>query len=162
MFSFERNRLRVELQALVRRICDMTAPNNPPLTGEFRGRSRYNRSLPVLLTPYTSGIEDEEFLFAVSKDISDEGLSILSSAPCDMEDVVVAIWLTSPQLDGAESEPHLLRARVRQSAELGGGFWQIGLELVEVLNCRKRMAALKPIARRLLPAALCRESVASL
>ncbi|MBC8876719.1 MAG: hypothetical protein H8E44_45400 [Planctomycetes bacterium] len=152
MFSFEPNKKRIELQSYMRRVADLTSPNLSPLSGECRLEGRYNRSLPVLLVPYEKAHERaEEAAFAVSKDICDHGLSVVSCQPYAETEVVIGLWLSSPHLEQERAEPFFFAGHVRQSSEIGGGYWQIGIELTEVISSRKITSALRPIAQRLLP-----------
>jgi len=61
------------------------------------------------------------------------------------------MWLCTPHIDQNEAQPLFFLGRVRQCSEIGAGYWQIGIELKEVLKSRKLLAELKPLARDLLP-----------
>jgi len=152
MFSFQRDKNRVELQAHMRRVADLTSPNLIPIKGGIRSEERFNRSLPVLVAPYENGkVSIEGGAFALSKDLCDHGVSVISCQSCPETDVVVGMWLYTPHIDKDDVEPFFFLGRVRQCAELGAGYWQIGIELKEVVKSHKLLAELKPLALKLLP-----------
>jgi hypothetical protein len=140
MFSFDTRKRLCEVQSFVRQLVDLTTPGLPPDGGEFRTEGRSNRALPVLVTPWEDGqpVVDES-TYAITKDFSDRGLSVVLQQPFKSVQVVVGLWLESPRFSLAE---------VRQNASLGGGFWQLGLELTQLLN-----VAEFPQAQRLIPLA---------
>lgn len=152
MYSFNRGKKRIELQTCMRRVADLTSPNLAPLSGDYRLEGRYNRSLPVLIVPYVeANLQTEEASFAVSKDICDHGLSLLSCQPYPLEEVIVGMCLSGPHLDEEQAEPFFVLGHIRQSSEIGGGYWQVGIELAEIVKSRSIASALTPIALRLLP-----------
>jgi len=152
MYSFERNKPRVELQAYVRKIADLTTPNLPFSLDHARADDRQNRVLPVLVLPRSgSDVTLDEPAFAVTKDICDNGISVVSSTRLDMEDALIVVWLAVPHHDIIESEPFLFFGTVRQCTDIGGGYWQIGLEMTEVVKSRKLVRRIEPLAERLLP-----------
>lgn len=152
MFSFQREKGRVELQGLMRRVADLTSPNLIPLKGGIRSEDRYNRSLPVLMAPY----EDGEALvgravLAVSKDLSDRGVSVICCQSCPETEVVVGMWLFTPHNDPDQTEPFFFVGQIRQCTEIGAGYWQVGIELKEIVKSKELRAKLNPLAHNLLP-----------
>ncbi len=147
MFSFEKRKRLVEVGNLIRQVVDLTAPNLPPREGESRSENRSNRSLPALLAPWEDGQPMvDETGYALTKDCSDRGLALVLQQPFKAEQVVIGLWLESPRFCLAE---------VRQNVPLGGGFWQLGLELTEVVDPadHPELEALLPLASRLTPRA---------
>ena len=149
MLSIFSRKQRVECYPFVRKICDLTAPNMPSVE-EGRCERRYNRSLPVILCPW----KDEELftdkcVMAITKDISDQGLSLILTHPLGADQMIIAFWLRAAELE----EPWCFRVRQRSEWPLGGGFWQIGFELREYMNreWREKLKALRPVAAGLLP-----------
>jgi len=145
MFSFDTRKRLCEVRSFVRQVVDLTTPGLPPDSGEFRADGRSNRALPVLLTPW----EDdqpvvEESTYAITKDLSDRGLSLVLQQPLKSVHVVAGLWLESPRFALAE---------VRQNSPLGGGFWQLGLELVQLLDAAEfpQVQSLIPLAGWLAP-----------
>jgi hypothetical protein len=155
MFSFERDKRRVELQAFARRISDLTAPNLPPMEGTNRCEDRYNRTLPILVTPWQDGRPSGDDLeYGTTRDLSDHGFSLVMSHPPQADEILLALWLCSAHQDRPESDPFLVRGQVRQCADFGAGFWLWGVELVEVVKTRRLVELLRSAALRLLPHAL--------
>ena len=147
MFTFDTRKRLCEVRDFVRQLVDLTSPNLPPLEGEARTENRSNRALPALLVPWENGqpVVDES-TYAITKDFSDRGLALVLQQPFKSVLVVVGLWLESPRFALAE---------VRQNVPLGGGFWQIGVELTELLDSAKspQVQSLLPLATRLVPRA---------
>ena len=142
MFSFARRRQRLEVHKLVRRFIDTTSPNQSPSAGEARWENRSNRSLPVLLAPYDGAeVRVDELTHAITKDLSSEGLALVLPQPFRAEQVVVGFW--------SEAHTHFVSGQVRQNVPLGGGFWQLGVELTALLALSEH-----PDIKRLVPLAI--------
>lgn len=158
MFTFARDKKRVELQALVRRMADLTVPSLAPLGGESRVGRRMNRCLPVLLIPYERHRAlVAEATIALARDISDHGVALMLPQPYHGEDVIVGFWIAGPHVAPGPSELYLLHAQIRHCTEVGGGHWQLGLEWLELVKSRKLIRTLRPFALQLLPRAAQRE-----
>jgi hypothetical protein len=78
-------------------------------------------------------------------------MSVITCKSCRETDVVVGMWLCTPHVDQEETEPFFFLGRVRQCTELGAGYWQIGIELKEIVKSQELLAELRPLARKLLP-----------
>jgi hypothetical protein len=146
MFSFARRRQHVEVHKLVRRFIDHSSPNQSPTSGDARWEDRSNRTLPVLLVPY-DGAEAcvDELTHAVTKDLSSQGLALVLPQPFRAEQVVIGFW--------SEAHTHFVLGRVRQNVPLGGGFWQLGVELTALVDLweHPEIQRLVPLAVRLAP-----------
>ena len=111
----------------IRRLVDRTAPNASPLAGNARVEPRSNRTLPVILAPSEGRcVLADEAVFAVTKDLTGQGLSLVLNHPFHAEEIVIGFW--------QEIDPEFIAGRVCQNAPLGGGFWQLGVELREVVT----------------------------
>jgi hypothetical protein len=150
MFSFDTRKRLCEVRDFLRKLVDLSSPNLPPLEGDFRSEARSNRALPALLTPWEHGepLADES-TYALTKDFSDRGLSLVLHQPFKSTEVVVGLWLESPRF---------VLGKVRQNVPLGGGYWQVGVELNECLDSSEhpRVQSLVPLAARLVPRAAAR------
>ncbi len=158
MLWFGRERKHIELQVTIRRIVDLTMSD---LTVRaHRAEERYGRTLPVLLMPWE---HDEPLVdrarIVFTKDISDHGIALIVPAPCEAVEVVVGMWIHTRQLDVVRPEPDpvFLLANVRNCSDIGGGCWQLGLQLEEILKSGRVTAAIRPLAQDLLPQSLHRE-----
>jgi hypothetical protein len=152
MFSFERDKKRVDVQTHMRRVADLTSPNLVPIQGGGRTEQRYNRTLPVLVAPYDNGeVYVEGGVLAVSKDLCDRGMSVIICESYPEAEVALGLWLCPQSVSQEETEPIFFVGQVRQCSEIGAGYWQAGIELMEVITSRKLLAELRPLARKLLP-----------
>jgi hypothetical protein len=145
MFSFGTRRKEGEVRRLLRQLVDLTSPNMPPLEGEFRSEGRSNRALPVLLAPWEQDKPVvEESTYAITKDFSERGLSLILPQPFRADEFVVGVWLESPRF---------VLGKIRQNTPLGGGFWQLGVELTDLLDSAEapQIASLVPLASYLVP-----------
>ncbi len=146
MFSFRKRGDQAEVHRLIRRLIDMSCPSLHLTRGESRWEDRSNRTLPVLLVPLSKdGPVAEEAAYAVTKNLSGQGLALVLPQPFWAEGVVIGLW--------NESEPEFVRGEIRQNVPLGGGFWQLGIELLERLPLATgpQLAPLVPLAARLDP-----------
>ena len=136
----------MEVHKLIRRAVDVSSPNHPPSDGELRWENRSNRTMPVLLAPFEGGEPSlHEMTIALTKNLSGQGLALVLHQPFRAESVVVGFW--------GEGEAEFVLGEVRQNVPLGGGFWQVGLELTERICAADYPAleALVPQAARLVP-----------
>ncbi|HVC95639.1 MAG TPA: hypothetical protein VND64_18240 [Pirellulales bacterium] len=146
MFSFIRRREHVEVHKLVRRFIDASSPNQSPSDGDSRWEDRSNRTLPVLLAPYDGAeVCVDELTHAVTKDLSSQGLALVLPQPFRAEQVVIGFW--------SEAHTYFVLGLVRQNVPLGGGFWQLGVELTALvaLSDHPEIKRLVPLAVRLAP-----------
>jgi len=101
--------------------------------------------LPALLTPWEQGkpVVDES-TYAITKDFSERGLSLTLPQPFKADQIVVGLWLGSPRF---------VLGEIRQNTPLGGGFWQLGVELTDFLSAAEhpQVESLVPLAARLVP-----------
>jgi hypothetical protein len=82
--------------------------------------------MPALLAPWDADCPQvDESTYALTKDFSDRGVSLVLHQPFKSAQVVVGLWLEGPRF---------LLGDLRQNVSLGGGFWQIGVELTELLD----------------------------
>lgn len=122
MFKFARRKAQVQVQSFLRRLLDRTAPNLPLWGEESRGEGRSNRTVPVLLVPLEDGkLQTDHVVFALTKDVSSRGLALTLPQPLRLGEVVIAV--------SSEGGVEYVRGTVRQNAPMGGGFWQLGIEL---------------------------------
>lgn len=158
--SFFRNKKSEDLERLLSRIADLTMPNLAPLSGDNRSQNRCNRSLPVLIAPWEHDTaEVSECATAVTKDMSDRGISLILRQPFRGDRVVIGFWISTRHHPAHEFDPYFIVGEVRHNFEIGGGFWQIGIEPTERLDRdhAEEIDRLRPIAAKLVPLASLKE-----
>lgn len=144
MLSILARKRTLAVHQLLRRAMDATSPNRPPAQGESRWEDRSNRTLPVLLVPYAEGQPSvAEHTIALTKNLSSQGVALVLPQPFRTDQVVIGFWL--------DDRPEFLVGRVRQNVPLGGGYWQLGVELTERLEPHPSAATepLVPLTARL-------------
>ena len=152
MFDFKKRQKLLELQRVLRRIGDLTIPGLPPFDGESRTDSRQNRSIPALLVPWESGVPVlADAVYAMTKDLSDRGISIILPQPFRAAQVVIGFWPVTNSPSPLDREPCFFVGEVRQNVEIGGGFWQFGVCVTRILDERDQIARLAPHAAHLVP-----------
>jgi len=139
-----------ELYPYIRRICDLTTPNLTTTSMSGRSENRYNRTIPTLITPWqvNKPIVDRSAV-CITCDLADRGIGLVLCEPCYLKQVVLGYWLRTDLMP----EPWFFIADVKRNAEIGGGFWTLGVELIEFANRdhKRQLRPLRNIAGRLLP-----------
>ena len=129
-FSFLSRKKQHDAAPYLRRLVDLTIPN-PPVASEYRSGRRYNRSIPVMVGPFDpNGENQSDFQFAITKDIVDLGLGIITTHELDMDEVTIAFWLREADME----TPYFFRGTIQGCTPIGGPFWQVGLGVEEFLN----------------------------
>lgn len=143
MWAFSKRNRQREVQKLLFRVINRSTPNLPHGLGEIRGESRNQRTIPVLLLLETG--EGTETVYAITKDLSSTGLSIILSRPVSKTRITIGFWI--------EDEPRFLLGEVRGNVPLGGGFWQLGIQAMEVLSLADYplLVELVPLVEQLAP-----------
>ena len=162
MFSFVKQRKQQELDRNLRRVCDLTCPSLSPFEGDTRAQERENRTVIALLAPWADGtFSSGECTFAITKNISDHGLALVLPQPFRAEEVLVGFWPYSQHHAPTDSSPFFAIGDVRQNVPIGGGFWQLGILLTELVTDSSLVSRLMPLAARLLPKAAIERTAAA-
>jgi hypothetical protein len=131
MFSFTAHKKRTNIQTYIRRLCDLTTPNNAASLAIDRSENRANRAIPTLVCPWSNHRPVlEKCGVALTKDISDRGVGVIFSHLPAAKDVVLGFYLSTEIM----SDPWFFLASRRRDCAIGGGFWLVGFELVEFMN----------------------------
>jgi hypothetical protein len=147
---FTSRKKSVDFQRYVRRLIDLTSPIRACSTGTERFVTRNNRVIPTLVCPWENNTPTiSKVVLAVTKDLGDQGVGIISNHPLDLKDVVVGFC----HEEATASEPWFFLGVRRTSIPIGGGFWLSGIELTEFMNenWSTELEPLVPMARTLLP-----------
>jgi hypothetical protein len=145
MFSFDDRKKQLEVQAFLRRAIDASSPNRPPLEGEARWDTRSNRTFPLVMAPWVDGRPcPEKAMTALSKNLSSQGLTAILAAPVRAEQLVICFVM--------EGQAYFLLGDVRHRTPLGGGFWQLGIELSRLITPAEEptLEQLQPMTEALL------------
>ena len=132
MFSFCRNRSE-EAAPFLRKIIDLTTPNQT-LNTDCRMARRYNRSLPVVYSPWTKKGHDSNYIgIGFTSDMSDAGIGIITQTEIEFSEIVVALFLERDM-----DVPWYFRTQIRTRREPIQGFNHYGLQIEEFLNDKQR------------------------
>ena len=151
LFSFSTRNKSIDSQRCIRRLIDLTIPNNGARRSTKRFEDRHNRSIPALLCPWKDGEPIvSEAVFVMSKDFADRGIGLILNHPFIATDVVVGFSLqgiTQNEL------PCFFLCKQRSNVAIGGGFWLLGVEVEEFvsLSYHDELKPLISMARKLLP-----------
>ena len=149
MFAFIRRRTyrNPPVYVVIQRFLNAVNPDLAKVEAEARGDYRSNRTVPVLLAPFDDEISTDEVCYALTKNLSISGLALVLPQPFRAERVLVGFWFND--------EAHFITGEVRQNVPLGGGYWQLGIELTRVISPAEsdEVRRLVPMAARLDPRA---------
>ena len=138
MFSFGDRKKLLEVQSVLRRIIDASAPNRPTQE-EARWDSRSNRTFPVVICPWADSEPCiEGAITAITKNVSSQGLTAIVPVQFDAGLLVAGFSF--------DAEYRFMIGVVRHRTPLGGGFWQLGIELTRLVDIGE-----VPSLARLLP-----------
>ena len=135
MFFSKVRKRRREMENYLRRISDMTNPNSAKVDDNRRGESRFSRIFPVLIAPWENDAAAlAQCTFGLTRDMSEHGMSVVITRPFRKTEVVVGIWPTNELLTASSSKPGFILGTVRQEVEIGAAFYQLGVQLNELLG----------------------------
>lgn len=127
MFPFRQRPKHPDVHKVIRRFLSTVRPESGPLEREARWEYRLHRTAPVLLAPYDDDeLSLNEATYALTKNLSDSGLALVLPQPFRAEQLAIGFWFGE--------QGHFVLGQVRQNVPLGGGFWQLGIELSETLD----------------------------
>jgi len=121
---FEERRKKQEVWRSMRRIIDRHAANALVISSDARKEPRLAISIPVLI----QGFDEQNSRaseFAITKNISEEGMAIISTSSFENANVFCALW---------EDHPLCFVGTVRHSRPIGAGFWETGVDFIELVS----------------------------
>ena len=133
----------------MRRVCDRTTPNLP-VYDDNRAESRYNRSIPILVCPTSAGVTLlDESLIGVTSNLSEHSIGLITHSPLNWLQGIAGIWLGPKIMDA----PRFFQVSIQATRQVGGGFWQAGIQLDDALNRRESadLGILNQAVLRLMP-----------
>ena len=139
---FKLRQKKQDVWKCLRRIMDRDSADKLLVDSDVRNGNRVQLCLPVLLQPCL----DEQPLpckpiFALTRDLSDDGVAIVTSQRLDPSQIVFVIW---------QDHPIFLLGDVRQCVYLGGGYWKVGIQLTEIVSSQQHPELLL-LSKRLIP-----------
>lgn len=125
MLLFKRDQSRA-VRSLVLNLVNTHCAESSRFRQDPRLESRVNLSIVVKVVP----IENDqpclgETFTTVTKDFVSTGVSVVLNERHSLDEVILAFH--------KKSEPMFVRAKARHLSEMGGGFYQLGLKLTEVV-----------------------------
>ena len=113
----------------MRRIIDLTTPDRMR-PNEKRISNRYNRALPVVIAPWHNGQADLNHVsLAITKEISESGMSILTTTQLPFVESVFSILVDSE----IASDIWFFQGTVMRES-VAFGFGEYGIRINEFLN----------------------------
>ena len=122
---FARNKL-MEVQGFVLRMVNNNCPELKALIEGPRADTRANLTVVVLVVPVERGRPQvRRAFFAVTKEFSGTGVGLVVDGPTPVEDAILGFrW---------EGDMIFVRAEGKHLNPMGGGFYQLGMQMTEVL-----------------------------
>ena len=148
MFSFLKRKDGIDIAAIVRRLVDVTTPNLPQ-SDEHRSERRFNRTLPIVITPLIGDSPKlDEACLAITHDLSDSGLGATTFEEITGDQYLVALWPPHEIYD----EPLTFSCSKRCSRQVAIGLWATGFSIDRVMSIYHRSVIAKntAVAARLL------------
>jgi hypothetical protein len=123
---FTRDKTRA-VQSFILKVVNNNCPELAALTEGPRLESRVNLTVAVLVVPVEAGrpLVQEAFT-AVTKEFSTTGLALVLDRPWALDEALVGFrW---------QREMTFIRATAKHLNPIGGGFFQLGLQMTEVVG----------------------------
>lgn len=139
-----------QLWDFVHRLIDSYFPNVIAEQYSNRTWERANRCLPVAFLPF---IGDEfvpsQSFYAPTKELSKNGICLITSERVECTYCICGFWLDSPRIVGGV---------VRRIKPFGGNMFEVGIELIEIVESSEILSQFRDQLQALAPA---QNSVAS-
>jgi hypothetical protein len=126
MSLFEPNK-DFKVRGVVLKLLNSNCPELVPEIQDTRSDKRANLAIVVAVVPVENGkIQGNEAFTAVTKDFSSSGVSVVTERPLPVDQAILGFR--------AEGEIVFLLAESRHVATMGGGLFQVGFQLLEVVS----------------------------
>ena len=126
MTLFTRDRKR-SVQSFILKVVNNNCPELAALIEGPRLEQRVNLTVVVLIVPVENGkLITKKAFTAVTKEFSTTGLAVVIDEPKGLDEVIVGFrW---------EREKTFVRATAKHLNPMGGGFYQLGLQMTEMAH----------------------------
>jgi hypothetical protein len=138
----EQRRKKQEVWKSMRRLVDRHAAKELLISDDNRREPRHAISIPVLIQSFDADSHGSPEIL-ISKNISEDGIALLSKVEMNQEHLFCAVW---------EDKPLCFVGMIRQSRYVGGGYWELGVEFQEMTTLYD-WESLRELAQFLDPAA---------
>jgi hypothetical protein len=116
-----------KVRGVVLKLVNSNCPELVPEIEDTRSDKRVNLAIVVAVVPLENGrIQGNEAFTAVTKDFSSTGVSVVTERPLPFDRGILGF-----RMDG---ELVFLLAEARHVAPMGGGLFQVGFQLLEVVS----------------------------
>jgi hypothetical protein len=116
-----------KVRGVVLKLVNTSCPGLQAQLEDARVDARVNLSIVLMVIPLKDGkIQIDEGFTAVTKDFSNLGLAVILEHPVGLDKVVLGFRMGDEML--------FLRAEAKHLNPMGGGFFQLGFRLLEVVS----------------------------
>jgi hypothetical protein len=116
-----------KVRGLVLKLVNNSCPELKGQLEDTRNDSRVNLAIAVAVVPLENGkIRADKAFTAMAKDFSNLGVAIVVEQPLGFDQAILGF-----RMDG---ETTFLRAEAKHLNPMGGGFFQLGFRLLEVVS----------------------------
>lgn len=141
--AFEERGQQQEVWRLLRRLIDLQTPSMLAEATTERTWNRSNRCLPVAFVPVAGEeIDPQQVMYGPTKDLSDNGLSLILPEAVECTECVCGFWLDTPKL---------VSGVVRRVRPFGGNLFEVGIQLVELIESTEAFSLLDDQLNTLAP-----------
>ncbi len=115
-----------KVRGVILKLLNANCPGLVPEFQDARSDKRVNLAVVVALIPLAEGkTQGDEAFTAVTKDFSSSGVSVVSERPFPFEQAILGFRI--------EGQFVFVLAEARHVAPMGGGLFQVGFQLIEVV-----------------------------
>lgn len=123
---FSRNK-SAKVQSLILKLVNINCPSITLREEDIRKDRRINLSLAVAVIPLQNGVLQAKQMFtAVSREFSNEGLSLILDRPRGFHHAILGMRIDRDMV--------FLRAEAKHLSPMGGGFFQLGFQLLDTVS----------------------------
>ena len=115
------------VHSLVLKLVNNHCPKLTAMQEGPRGDSRVNLVVAVMIVPIENKqLQVQQAFTAITKEFSSDGVGVVLNQPKGLDQAVLGFRV--------EGEMNFVRAQARHLDPMGGGFYQVGLQLIEIVS----------------------------
>lgn len=124
---FFSRRKDVAVQSFILKLVNSHCAEVDSLNEGPRVEGRVNLTVVVLVVPLEKGVIRADHSFsALSKEFATGGMSLVLNQPRAVDEVLIGFW--------CEGQMKYLRGKAKHLSPIGGGFYQLGVELMQMVH----------------------------